>query len=574
MFLKQITSLFLLSLLILTAGTVQAQNASEFQVITHDDTLRSYRLYVPDTGADRLVMVLHPFASNGRTMEVITGFNALADEYGFAVVYPNSLGYYWDSGRSANNLAPQDGPVDDIGFLSTLADEVTTNLEIETGNVYLTGMNNGGELAYLAACTHPEQYQAVAVISTLMVSYQADECPEAQAEAINTLIVWGDRDHYFTGENYEIETGRTIYSAQESLDFWTSRNACDIDNKQTPLANVEQFNCDNDTSTTFVRVQGGGNVWYRTAGNQLNNVGVDASQLLAGFFTDSETWLDEAQQPSIITTTPRSWLMYVPDSYIETEATPIVLLLHGRTANGASQAYTSDFNAIAEREGFIAVYPDGLQQEWNYTRPPESGPNDNLPDDEAFLGSLIDDLALDLNIDASRVYLTGYSNGGFMVQRMACTMQDRFVGFASVAATGAYGLPLVCLNRDTVPALYIHGTADNIVPWEGITQPSASGEPITVSASMSRTISFWADHNACGSDLDITDIPPTTDETQTRILTVTGCPDDAPVVVFMVVNGGHTWQGVRGNSDFLGFSSGDFNASEVIWEFFTHFSLD
>lgn len=572
---RPIISLLLLSLFIFSSTLItQAQTDSEFQVITHNETLRSYRLFVPVDGADKLLIVLHPFSSNGRSMEIITGFNDLAETHGFAVAYPNSLGYYWDSGRSDANIAPLDGAIDDIGFLETLADDITANLGIENSEVYLTGMNNGGELAYLAACTTPERYQAVAIVSTLLVSYQVDACPETQSAPVNLLMVWGDQDHYFTGENYEIDTGRTVFSAQESLDFWVTRNACDSESMQTPLANVEQFTCGNDTNTTFVRIQGGGNVWHRMAENQLNRTGIDTSTLLAEYFIQSDNWLDEAEQASIVTTTPRSWLMYVPDSYVSTEPIPVVLNLHGRTANGASQAWISDFNSIAEREGIVTIYPDGLEQEWNYTRPFESGPNDNLPDDEAFLGTLLDDLALDLNIDTSRIYVTGYSNGGFMAQRMACTMQDQIVAFASVAATGAYGLPIVCLNRDTVPAMYIHGTADRIVPWEGSTIPDSSGNPITVSAPMSRTISFWANHNGCATDLNITDIPPTTDETQTRVLAVTECPEDAPVITFMVINGGHTWQGVRGNSDFLGLSSADFNASEVIWEFFTHFSLD
>lgn len=575
MFIRRIVTLGLLSLLIFSMTVaVQAQADSELQVITHNDTSRSYRLYVPETNPDKLLIVLHPFASNGRAMEIITGFNTLADSHGFAVAYPNSLDYYWDSGRSSGSIPPLDGAIDDIGFLATLADEITANLGIATGNVYLTGINNGGEMAYLAACTSPERYKAVAVVSTLIVSYQADACPQTQSAPINMLMVWGDSDHYFTGEHYDVDAGRTIFSTQESLDFWINRNGCDIADIETQLANVEQFACEDDTSTTFIRIQGGGNVWHRMAGNQLNRVGIDASTLLAEYFSQSDDWLDEAQQPSMLTMIPRSWLMYVPDSYIPSEAIPVVLLLHGRTANGASQAWTSDFNSIAEREGVIAIYPDGLEAEWNYTRPPESGLNENLPDDETFLGTLLDDLALDLNIDASRIYVTGYSNGGFMAQRMACTMQDRIVAFASVAATGAYGLPVVCLNRDAVPAMYIQGTADRIVPWEGTEIADSAGNPITVSAPMSRTISFWADHNGCSSELDISDIPQTTDETQTRVLYVADCPVDAPVVTFMVINGGHTWQGVRGNSDFLGLSSADFNASEVIWDFFTHFSLD
>src|SRR5690606_15332947 len=152
------------------------------------------------------------------------------------------------------------------------------------------------------------------------------------------------------------------------------------------------------------------------------------------------------------------------------------------------------------------------------------------PDDEAFLGMLLDDLALDLNIDRERVYVTGLSNGGFMAQRVACSMQDRFAAFASVAATGAFRLPDICAEKDAIPAMYIHGTADRIVPWDGASSINEAGETVLISASMSQTIGFWAAHNGCGTDLDIVDIPLTTTETQTRILNVTECPDDAPVV--------------------------------------------
>ena len=565
------SSLIVVFILLALNFVTQAQPETVVQILSHDGLERTYRLFVPEN-ADKLLIALHPEASNGYTMQLTTGFDEIAAEYSFAVVYPDSAGLYWDSARSINSIPPFEPEVDDTGFLATLADSISAEYGID--NVYLTGLGNGAEMAYLAACTS-ERYQGVAAIGALATSYQTGACTESST-ALDTLVVWGTQDNYFTGITYDIALSsgtQTIFSTDETVDWWATHNTCDTENAENPFEYVRVFSCAEDTQTAFVEIENGTSMWYRTGDSkQLNQNGLDMTTLVAEFFSGSETWTESANITG--TETSRSWITYIPDNYDPETTMPLVLLLHGRTASGANQAWSSDFNSIAQREGVIAVYPEGISLEWNYTRPELSQPDENLPDDEAFIAALLDDLALDFNIDTDRVYVTGLSNGGFMSQRLACTMQDRITAFASVAATGTFRLPELCANQGTMPALYIHGTADNIVPWDGMSSTDTEGNEFFVSAPMSRTIGFWADHNGCGSDLDIEDIPRTNDETQTRILNVTECPEDAPVIVYMVVNGGHTWHGVSGNSNFLGFSSQDFNSSEVIWEFFTRFTLN
>jgi polyhydroxybutyrate depolymerase len=93
---------------------------------------------------------------------------------------------------------------------------------------------------------------------------------------------------------------------------------------------------------------------------------------------------------------------------------------------------------------------------------------------------------------------------------------------------------------------------------------------------MPQTMSFWAFHNGCTTDdINIEDLPQNNPATQTRVLNAIDCLDYAPVTLYMVMQGGHVWHGVREvTNPMLGLASEDFNASEVIWEFFEQHSLD
>lgn len=565
--------LFLLVLLGLNIP-LQAQT-SETRNFVHDGEFRSYRLFIPEGTVSRLLIALHPFGSSGLGMQYLTGLNQYASEKGFAVAYPNALSYYWDEGRSAQNVGPDNIAIDDLGFIAALSSNLKEELEID--DVYLTGMGSGAGLAYLAACTHPENYQAVAIVATGLWDYQALSCLEEQSAPINMLVLWGDKDPLFSFIDTPLQISRResiLYGTEHTKRFWLERNDCELNDTQRELANVEIYPCADEHSFAFITLANTGANWPRKGDYQLNQFDVDASEIIANYIMDEPTWYETANQNEPSTATPRTWILYVPSSYDASNPTPLVVLLHGRGGTGSSQAYVSDFRAVAEREGLIAVFPDGIDNQWNYIRDMPRTEGVGPQDDDEFLTNLVDDISLDLNIDQSQVYVTGYSNGGFMSQRLVCTRENRFAAFASVAATGAYGLPEYCQGTSPKPVLYIHGTEDNIVPFDGQTSQTPDGSSFYISAPMSRTLSYWSDHNGCdGASISSEDLPQSSELSLTRILRVDSCPDDAPITLYMVIGGGHVWPGIRPTDEFLGYSSTDFNASDVIWDFFSQFSL-
>ena len=201
--------------------------------------------------------------------------------------------------------------------------------------------------------------------------------------------------------------------------------------------------------------------WSAISNHSLNRTGIDTPQLLAAFFAGDENWQEHSVQVNPSEDAARSYILYVPASYDPSTPTPVVLSLHGRTVNAFSQARSSGFNAVAEEYGFIVVYPQAFDlfydnperadAVWNYTlHTPLPGPHQE--DDDIFLDRIVDDLAQTLNVDMNRLYVNGLSNGGYMVNHLACTRSDRYAAFASVAANAPYGIHLSA-TVITIPAL-------------------------------------------------------------------------------------------------------------------------
>lgn len=576
---KYVVLLLFILILSNSAGYAQSQPASE-------NPERSYVLHMPETDDQTTeipaLIALHATASSGLALQALTGLDQVADENGFMVVYPNSQGLSWGEDYTDSDA------VDDVGYLATLVDELVEQHRADRDAIYLTGIGGGGLMAYRAACERHDLFKGLIVVSTLMWGHHREHCPDETSSTVNFLLIHGSADHFYTQETHLFETVLNasdpplILGVEDTLAFWAERNGCD-DTAATESENVTQYvDCNGEASVALYNVRGGGHSWPRIGDYQLNQYGVDASQLIGRFISEMEDWAIPQTAP--FDDQPRSYTLYIPASYDPDQPTPLMVGLHGRFSNGASHAYLTDTNLFAEEHGFIALYPDGLSYGppgdygWNYSR--GVGPFlEQGVDDTAFILALIDDITLDLNIDRQRIYVNGMSNGGFMVHRLACEVPSMFAGFASVAGSGFEGLQTLCAETEyiPVPMLIIHGTLDNNVLWDGRTE-TVGNQQFFTSVPIVQMLGFWSQYNQCDEDIDTRILPQEgqSPDTEVRIVSVQGCQEGSGVELYAIINGGHNWPGSPGRlSDAVaGLVNEDIHATEVIWDVLSQFTRE
>ncbi len=258
----------------------------------------------------------------------------------------------------------------------------------------------------------------------------------------------------------------------------------------------------------------------------------------------------------------RDYLLYIPAAYTGDEAVPLVLNFHGYTSYAGEQFFYSDFRSVADAENFLVVHPLGTEDgegntHWNV------GWGGSTVDDVGFTGALIDSLSAMYNINPDRIYSTGMSNGGFMSYQLACEMSDRIAAIASVTGTMNVGQPENCNATRPVPVMEIHGTADDVVPYEGAGIFLGS-EPV---------IDFWVEFNNCNPSPMVTDLPDinTVDGSTVEWRQYGDCDSGVGVELYKIFDGGHTWPGSPIN--FAG-TNYDMNATEEIWRFFSRFDIN
>jgi len=253
---------------------------------------------------------------------------------------------------------------------------------------------------------------------------------------------------------------------------------------------------------------------------------------------------------------------------------PLVLVLHGRGGTGPGTAALTGFDEVADEHGFVVAYPTGVDNQWNYVDGIE-GYDIDVPDLE-FLRALVAELSARYPIDPARVYVAGFSNGGYMAQHLACKATDVFAAFASVGAAGYGGQPGNCGEPDPVPILFIHGTADTIVPFAGLRQEGPSG-PVTVLASVEQTFTYWGYRLGCGDGVQPSVLPNMLSPSlELHVLEALDCTPGSELVQVVIVGGGHNWPGRPGRLPVQvgGEVSLDLDASRFIWEFFERHALE
>lgn len=263
----------------------------------------------------------------------------------------------------------------------------------------------------------------------------------------------------------------------------------------------------------------------------------------------------------------RSYKIHIPPTYNGNTPTSLVLALHGGGGRSQTMEKKTEFSEKADEEGFIAVYPNGisrfllLMRTWNAGHCCGIALEKNI-DDVKFIRELVNKLQLQLNIDPSRIYITGHSNGAMMAYRLGTELSDVIAAIAPCAGTiggkTTEDSPLYVIPEPDYPVsvIALHGKLDENVPYDGGRGENTSGSRIDLS--VNESISFWVQHNECNP------IPQTNISESGNIVTDTysGGKNGTEVVLCTIVNGEHWWPG----SDKDPYQ--EISATDVIWDFF------
>lgn len=279
----------------------------------------------------------------------------------------------------------------------------------------------------------------------------------------------------------------------------------------------------------------------------------------------------------------RTALVRVPPQVAERRPLPVVLNLHGGGGNAMSQQRYAHMDAIADREGFIVVYPNGtgmLQDSlltWNAGTCCGIAAQQNT-DDVGYVRALLDELARRLPVDSARIYATGLSNGAMMSYRLAAELSDRIAAVAPVA--GASAMPRFHARR-MVPILHVHSIDDPRALYRGGLGPPFPFTNVRVRhRPVEETLSEWAAFGGCNPKAELRDerhgTPATKRASHTaRLYVHTGCRDGTEVALWQLTGAGHVWPGDE--LDFLprllGPGTDVIDANEEIWRFFRRYHL-
>jgi len=236
---------------------------------------RTYRTYMPHglaKGAP-LVVVMHGAGENGARIRIETGygFDRLADEHGFAVVYPNGYGGYWAVCNVAGDTSANGRNIDDVGFLTGMADKLVSEIGVDPGRVFVAGSSRGGFMAFRLALEATSRFRAVAAVSANVPSPENFKCKPTGQGTSSVMIMNGTEDPLVPFDGGSVSLFGLFYkmgkvrSSRESGQYFADLNhiAGAPERNETQVADgvrVEQVLWRNNSNVEveLVAIHGGG----------------------------------------------------------------------------------------------------------------------------------------------------------------------------------------------------------------------------------------------------------------------------------------------------------------------------
>lgn len=218
------------------------------RTILFDGLTRSYRIHIPpslpENSSPSLVFVLHGGGGTAEGMErTLTqgGFNTLADQHYFLVVYPDGIEKNWNDGRQNVSDPAHEQNIDDIGFFEALIENLTDEFNINPNQIFSTGISNGAMMSYRLAFEIPDKIAAIAPVAGAvpidLLPYNISDNP------VSVCIISGTHDPLVPWEGGLVGTPRNprgvVISVPESVLFWVLHNNCSNTPNSTLLPDID-----------------------------------------------------------------------------------------------------------------------------------------------------------------------------------------------------------------------------------------------------------------------------------------------------------------------------------------------
>lgn len=267
----------------------------------------------------------------------------------------------------------------------------------------------------------------------------------------------------------------------------------------------------------------------------------------------------------------RRYLAHVPPQAASGRALPALLSFHGAGGSAAGQQRFTHIDVVADREGFLVVYPEGTPSggitAWNAGTCCGPGVAGRV-DDVGFALAVLDHLARRTAVDRHRIYATGMSNGAMMAHRLGAEASDRIAAIAPVAG----GLVYPRAPARPVPVLHIHSLDDPIALYRGGLGRSLAGNE-RMNPDVDKMMARWAAADGCTSGPVVRDERRNERGQTARLLVWSGCARGSEVRLWQLTGAGHVWPGqtLDRGLRLLGTPTTVIDANEEIWKFVSRF---
>lgn len=541
-----------------------------------DNLKRTYLLHIPK-GYDQskplpLVFNLHGGFGNASFTSKSTGMSELADKEGFFVVYPEAeaSARHWNDGRGLSKA-------NDVKYVSTLIDNMESRFNIDKSRVFACGVSNGGIMSYRLAVELSGKLAAVASVAGSMAVGLPTPRPQ---NLIPFLEIHATADTLVPWAGGKAGVGGSVWSVDESLRrFRVWNNTSSIPSVEhlphkdsKDKSSVDRITYKGQTDENIVqllKINGGMHGWPRgdkSVAGQTKDI--DATTEVWNFFKLHPRTITTDKYFLNIKGTAREYYVHKPT---DNPKLPVIILLHGGGGTSSDALLESNMMAKSDQAGFILVTPEATRPDMNkpgsFTTNPQtwndgSGRFSPNADDVVFISTLIDKVVADFKADPKRVFVTGFSNGASMTNRVGAELSDKVLAIAPVS--GHLWLDYTSIKKP-VSVCYIIGTDDPLNPINGGNVKVPSGK-IEYHPPVQKTIDKWTKLLGCVGKPETV-----SDSNGVKCVRISSCTNDTIIDYWTIQGLGHVWPGAVVSLlpvSMVGKPSNKLIANDVIWNFF------